>query len=52
MGAIFLEVVELGHLRRQVLSTNPRLEIATLAAVFHAEVKMALVADASNGGQH
>lgn len=52
VGAVFLEVVVSCHLRGQVLGSNPRLEIAALAAVFHAEVEITLVTDAGNGGQH
>lgn len=52
MCAVLLEVVDPCHLGSQLLSTDPRLEIAALTTVFHAEVEIALVTDASNGGQH
>lgn len=52
VGAVFLQVVVSCHLRGQVLSSNPRLEVTALTAVFHTEVKIALVTDARNGGQH
>lgn len=52
MGAILLEVVAFCHLSAQVLGSNPRLEVAALTAVFHAEVKITLVTDARHGGQH
>lgn len=52
VGAIFLEVVVFRHLGCQVLGSNPHLEVAALTAVFHAEVEVALVTDARNGGQH
>lgn len=52
VGAVILQIKVLTQVRGQLLVANQCLEVTALTPIFHEDVKIALVTEAREGGQH
>lgn len=52
MGAVFLIIVFWFHLGRKLLRSNRGFKIVALAAVFHGDVEITVIAGGGNGRQN